>query len=227
MAALKLRENMDFDGNAVYHHVKNYLPSYARPRFIRIQVEPTSKHDQVLQFTIEKTTLMFCFLAFCLWNKIPLAGCPGGYRNIQANEDKAGRGRFQPCRHQGHFVLPGGQQGLRADDAGDIRLHRRGKTQTLSSSYLAKPAWSQGGSGPFKLFWAEQRVTASTWEKWRWAFLPCASRQYVHHCCHSCVWKKFRKRHHCNKKQKVGREVLVVLFLLGPVVTMLVLAVAR
>ncbi|XP_061596380.1 long-chain fatty acid transport protein 2-like [Cololabis saira] len=37
MAALKLKENMDFDGNAVYKHVKNYLPSYARPRFIRIQ----------------------------------------------------------------------------------------------------------------------------------------------------------------------------------------------
>ncbi|XP_072236990.1 long-chain fatty acid transport protein 2-like [Leuresthes tenuis] len=37
MAALKLKENMDFDGKALYQHVKNYLPSYARPRFIRIQ----------------------------------------------------------------------------------------------------------------------------------------------------------------------------------------------
>ncbi|KAM9366237.1 long-chain fatty acid transport protein 2-like [Symphorus nematophorus] len=37
MAALKLKENMDFDGLAAYQHVKNYLPSYARPRFIRIQ----------------------------------------------------------------------------------------------------------------------------------------------------------------------------------------------
>ncbi|XP_042341978.1 very long-chain acyl-CoA synthetase-like [Plectropomus leopardus] len=37
MAALKLKENMDFDGTATYQHVKNYLPSYARPRFIRIQ----------------------------------------------------------------------------------------------------------------------------------------------------------------------------------------------
>nr|XP_057944589.1 long-chain fatty acid transport protein 2-like [Doryrhamphus excisus] len=36
MAALTLKENMDFDGKAVYQHVKNYLPSYARPRFIRI-----------------------------------------------------------------------------------------------------------------------------------------------------------------------------------------------
>lgn len=39
MAALKLKENMDFDAKATYQHVKNYLPSYARPRFIRIQVK--------------------------------------------------------------------------------------------------------------------------------------------------------------------------------------------
>ncbi|XP_040893349.1 very long-chain acyl-CoA synthetase-like [Toxotes jaculatrix] len=37
MAALKLKENMDFDSKATYQHVKSYLPSYARPRFIRIQ----------------------------------------------------------------------------------------------------------------------------------------------------------------------------------------------
>uniref|UniRef100_A0A3B3URT4 long-chain-fatty-acid--CoA ligase n=2 Tax=Poecilia latipinna TaxID=48699 RepID=A0A3B3URT4_9TELE len=37
MAALKLKENTDFDGAAVYEHVKNFLPSYARPHFLRIQ----------------------------------------------------------------------------------------------------------------------------------------------------------------------------------------------
>ncbi|XP_061890297.1 long-chain fatty acid transport protein 2-like [Entelurus aequoreus] len=37
MAALSLKANMDFDGQLVYEHVKSYLPSYARPRFIRIQ----------------------------------------------------------------------------------------------------------------------------------------------------------------------------------------------
>ncbi|XP_074476085.1 long-chain fatty acid transport protein 2-like [Sebastes fasciatus] len=37
MAALTLKEDMDFDGKAAYQHVKNFLPSYARPRFIRIQ----------------------------------------------------------------------------------------------------------------------------------------------------------------------------------------------
>lgn len=38
MAAIKLKENMDFDLKATYEHVKSSLPSYARPRFIRIQV---------------------------------------------------------------------------------------------------------------------------------------------------------------------------------------------
>lgn len=37
MAALTLKENVDFDCAATYQHVKNHLPSYARPRFIRIQ----------------------------------------------------------------------------------------------------------------------------------------------------------------------------------------------
>ncbi|KAE8297497.1 Very long-chain acyl-CoA synthetase [Larimichthys crocea] len=37
MAALTLKEKMEFDGKACHQHVKNYLPSYARPRFIRIQ----------------------------------------------------------------------------------------------------------------------------------------------------------------------------------------------
>ncbi|XP_029986770.1 very long-chain acyl-CoA synthetase-like [Sphaeramia orbicularis] len=37
MASVKLKENMDFDCTATYQHVKNHLPSYARPRFIRVQ----------------------------------------------------------------------------------------------------------------------------------------------------------------------------------------------
>lgn len=77
--------------------------------------------------------VIFSFSLFAFFDH-PLAGCPAGNGYIQANEDKVGRGRFQPCRHQGHFVLPGGQQGLRADDAGDIRLHHRGTTQALSGS---------------------------------------------------------------------------------------------
>ncbi|XP_010894246.2 very long-chain acyl-CoA synthetase-like isoform X1 [Esox lucius] len=37
MAALTLKDNMEFDSKATYEHVKTSLPSYSRPRFIRIQ----------------------------------------------------------------------------------------------------------------------------------------------------------------------------------------------
>uniref|UniRef100_A0A3P9JQE9 long-chain-fatty-acid--CoA ligase n=1 Tax=Oryzias latipes TaxID=8090 RepID=A0A3P9JQE9_ORYLA len=51
MAALKLKENMVFDGRAIYQCVKSNLPGYARPRFIRIQdalsVTGTFKHMKV------------------------------------------------------------------------------------------------------------------------------------------------------------------------------------
>ncbi|NP_001020470.1 solute carrier family 27 member 2a [Danio rerio] len=39
MAALQLTDGMEFDGSAAYEHMKNLLPAYARPRFIRIQEE--------------------------------------------------------------------------------------------------------------------------------------------------------------------------------------------
>lgn len=65
MASLTLKENMDFDGKATYQHVKNSLPSYARPRFIRIQVMTLGQkhkrqcdcwnHDHVLFCTCGRT----------------------------------------------------------------------------------------------------------------------------------------------------------------------------
>ncbi len=38
MAAVTVKENSQFDGSKIYNHLVSYLPSYARPRFIRIQV---------------------------------------------------------------------------------------------------------------------------------------------------------------------------------------------
>lgn len=40
MAAVTVREGEQFDGHRTYNHMVSYLPSYARPRFIRIQVIP-------------------------------------------------------------------------------------------------------------------------------------------------------------------------------------------
>lgn len=38
MAAVALRDGQEFDSAQVFKHVENLLPSYARPRFLRIQV---------------------------------------------------------------------------------------------------------------------------------------------------------------------------------------------
>ncbi|KAM9410746.1 long-chain fatty acid transport protein 2-like [Pholidichthys leucotaenia] len=56
MAAVKVKENMDFNGQTAYQHVKYYLPSYARPRFIRIQdtVEVTGTFKQMKRKLVEE-----------------------------------------------------------------------------------------------------------------------------------------------------------------------------
>lgn len=80
MAALTLKENMDFDGEAIYQHVKNYLPSYARPRFIRIQV------DSVFLTVCEKLEPLTKNTLNVFWGVLygfvlffePLAGSHGG-----------------------------------------------------------------------------------------------------------------------------------------------------
>ncbi|XP_049467634.1 long-chain fatty acid transport protein 2 isoform X2 [Panthera uncia] len=46
MASVKMKENHEFDGKKLFNHVVDYLPSYARPRFLRIQAlrEMREKH---------------------------------------------------------------------------------------------------------------------------------------------------------------------------------------
>lgn len=38
MASVRLADGHEFIGERVYRHVVDYLPNYARPRFVRIQV---------------------------------------------------------------------------------------------------------------------------------------------------------------------------------------------
>nr|XP_035957818.1 very long-chain acyl-CoA synthetase isoform X2 [Halichoerus grypus] len=51
MAAIKMKENYEFDGKKLFNHVADYLPTYARPRFLRIQdtieITGTFKHRKV------------------------------------------------------------------------------------------------------------------------------------------------------------------------------------
>ncbi|XP_004421620.1 PREDICTED: very long-chain acyl-CoA synthetase [Ceratotherium simum simum] len=51
MASIKMKEDCEFDGKRFFKHVADYLPSYARPRFLRIQdtieITGTFKHRKV------------------------------------------------------------------------------------------------------------------------------------------------------------------------------------
>ncbi|KAG7218274.1 hypothetical protein INR49_010332 [Caranx melampygus] len=56
MAAVTVKEGAQFDGSRIYDHVVSYLPSYARPRFIRIQdtVELTATFKQMKVKLVEE-----------------------------------------------------------------------------------------------------------------------------------------------------------------------------
>ncbi|KAL6112833.1 slc27a2 [Pungitius sinensis] len=57
MAAVTVKEGAQFEGSRVYNHLVNYLPSYARPRFIRIQneVEVTATFKQMKVKLVEES----------------------------------------------------------------------------------------------------------------------------------------------------------------------------
>ncbi|XP_054467913.1 long-chain fatty acid transport protein 2 [Anoplopoma fimbria] len=57
MAAVSVKDGAQFDGSRIYNHVVNYLPSYARPRFIRIQnaVEVTGTFKQMKVKLVEQS----------------------------------------------------------------------------------------------------------------------------------------------------------------------------
>uniref|UniRef100_A0A3P9B583 Long-chain-fatty-acid--CoA ligase n=1 Tax=Maylandia zebra TaxID=106582 RepID=A0A3P9B583_9CICH len=46
MAAVTLMDGLKFDSTVVFKHVEDFLPSYARPRFLRIQVTGHYRHVQ-------------------------------------------------------------------------------------------------------------------------------------------------------------------------------------
>ncbi|XP_006831724.1 PREDICTED: very long-chain acyl-CoA synthetase-like isoform X1 [Chrysochloris asiatica] len=51
MASIKIKEDCKFDGKKLFKHIADYLPTYARPRFLRIQdtieITGTFKHRKV------------------------------------------------------------------------------------------------------------------------------------------------------------------------------------
>lgn len=67
MAAVKLKENTDFDMEATYQFVKTSLPSYARPRFIRIQVWPSTCGVSKVRLSFKHTAVVVCAFGRTLW----------------------------------------------------------------------------------------------------------------------------------------------------------------
>lgn len=59
MAAVTVKEDAQFDGSKIYNLMVSYLPSYARPRFIRIQVILFHTHYFTLHFTKTAGTFNF------------------------------------------------------------------------------------------------------------------------------------------------------------------------
>lgn len=62
MAAVVLKEGRELDCSDVYQQVANYLPAYARPRFIRVQVR---RHSATKSDPWPPLPLLFTFIGCC------------------------------------------------------------------------------------------------------------------------------------------------------------------
>lgn len=71
MAAVTVREGEQFDRYRTYNHVVSYLPSYARPRFIRIRVIPVHTHTHycVLYHVFEARFIIFASRMSWRWRE--------------------------------------------------------------------------------------------------------------------------------------------------------------
>lgn len=126
MAAVTVKEGARFNGGKIYNHVLSYLPSYARPRFIRIQVTDliNTTHPKGWHFDF------FFFWQFVFFS---LLECYGGDRDFQANEGKVGGGGFWPNTYPGSSLHPWRSwEELHSYGASYLRSHRIRKPQTLT-----------------------------------------------------------------------------------------------
>lgn len=113
MAAITPREGRCFDTAAFYQHVAKFLPNYARPRFIRVQVSGTTFFSVCLVPPLHFYPLVL----------LVLAGLPGRHRHFQVPEDGASEGGLRPQSGGAPALFPGRTAaGLRAADAGNLRF---------------------------------------------------------------------------------------------------------
>lgn len=98
-----------FNSVQVFKHVEQFLPTYARPRFIRIQVGKSGIYPPIPD------------LRAIAYGAV-VSGLAGRHGNLQVREDKAGGGRFRPESDLGPSVLSGRKNpGLRPTDTGHVQ----------------------------------------------------------------------------------------------------------
>lgn len=155
MAAITVNEGAQFDGSKIYNHVVNYLPSYARPRFIRIQVFLYFKHT-LLHCCVKKTKktmivisvyatlpILDNALSHCVWwwyidteyfLLFAHLDCCGGDRNVQANEGEVSGGEFWPRTYPGPSLHPWWSwEELHTADSSGLQKHHIRKYQIMSA----------------------------------------------------------------------------------------------
>lgn len=98
MAAVTLKEGEDFDCTDTYKQVVNYLPAYARPRFIRIQV----------RLTATQLEISFHLNSICPVSNNPsrFVAVPGDDGDVQDEESEAGGGGIQPGARHRSVIFP-------------------------------------------------------------------------------------------------------------------------
>lgn len=90
MAAVVLKEEKEFDGADTCRVVANYLPGYARPRFIRIQVGRV--YNPALLIALPSPPSLYEVQFFFSSKHLSLSEFFGTHRNFQDEKGEAGGG---------------------------------------------------------------------------------------------------------------------------------------
>lgn len=126
MAAITPREGRHLDTAAFYQHVVKFLPNYARPRFVRVQVSGAAP-------PLGPATWLSCPPVHAV---TVVAELPGRHGHVQVPEDGAGEGGLRPRPGGASALLPGRTaEGLRAANAGNLRFRRVGEGQNLAETF--------------------------------------------------------------------------------------------
>lgn len=110
MAAVTLKEGSEFDCVTTFCVLANYLPMYARPRFIRIQVRRPIRALPLTDFLLSSLNTNQCLAEFL-----------GNDRNLQDEESETGGGRLRSSPDPRSALLPGfDSEEIHSTNSGDF-----------------------------------------------------------------------------------------------------------